>query len=441
MFSAIDGFRFIPINVANGYIATFADTNFFTSIPTSDGNTLRLSGSYRPSVDDTIIYVALNNTRGARIIAEKTLGNATVTETGLNMATIPSSNSTILVGQNNLSAYITYLDSNNAISWQKQISTSLISGNLATYRDVSVESGGANIYASGSASILISGSPDGINELVKYNSSGTILSQNRVPFINALPIGIFSADIKDLEIDSANNLYITGTVPQSLDGNTTYVTGGSIRKQSSNGAFVWDAGLYLANNTGNVGFKQSIVDSANNVYTIGSSTLFPFPEIIAKFDGNGVLSWQKQISNVDLTTLTTDSTGNVYVAGRLSPDLANSLYFSLDSNTGNINWQNFIYSSASNVVLSDINYANNFLYTGGYTQPSNIVGLAMKLPSNGTGTGQHGAYNISTGNISISTSTLDSGGANFQFISTSYANSTPTLSIQNGPVPRRVIPL
>jgi hypothetical protein len=439
MFSAVDGFRFININVANGYIATLANAGFFTGIPTSDGNVLRLGGEFLNGSDNDIGYVALNNAKGARIISEKVIGNVSVNQEGLCMTTIPSSNSSILVGQNANSAYITYLDSSNNISWQKQLNSNIAITGTSIYSDVTVEDSGSNIYASGTVAFLIGGSSFGIAELVKYNSSGTILSQDRVPYINELPTGVFSAVIYDLLMDSANNLYITGRVPQSFDGNITYKTSGSIRKQNSSGTLVWDNGLF--NTTGNIIFNQSIVDTANNVYTIGSSDINPYPEIIAKFYSNGALSWQKQISNVSLLSLTTDSIGNVYVGGRLSPDIANALYFSLDSNTGNINWQNFINSGNNgNIYLNDINYANNFIYVGGYTDTTNL-GLAMKLPSNGTGTGQHGSYTISTGNVVISTSSLSEGGANFNFTSTSYAVTTPTESIKNGSTGRRIIPL
>ena len=438
MFSAVDGFRFININVANGYIATLANAEFFTGIPTSDGNVLRLGGEFLNGSDTDIGYVALNNAKGARIISEKVIGNVSVNQESVCMTTIPSSNSSILVGQNANQAYITYLNSSNNISWQKQLNSNIAITGTSYYTNVTVEDSGANIYASGYVTILIGGSSWGINELVKYNSSGTILSQNRVAYINELPTGLFSAEIQDLVMDSGNNLYITGYVPQSFDGNITYVTGGSVRKQNTSGTVVWNNGLYSV--SGNITFTQSVVDTANNVYTIGSSSINPYPEIIAKFYSNGDLSWQKKISNVSLLSLTTDSIGNVYVGGRLSPDIANALYFSLDSNTGNINWQNFINSGNNgNIFLADINYANNFLYVGGYTDSN--LGLAMKLPSDGTGTGQHGSYNISTGNVAISTSSLSEGGANFSFTSTSYAVTTPTESIKNGSTGRRIIPL
>lgn len=445
MFSAVDGFRSSVVNVANGYFATFSSTSLYTGIPSTDGSVTVLAGT-DSSTEANIIAVKLNNTNSARITFAKELGNVTNTQTGL-LGTVDGGGNIYLVGSATVTgsptnASISKLDSNGSLLWQKDLLPTTYGGAVAIYGNVDVEAGGGNVYASGYSTVLISGNLEAITTFVKYNSNGNIVSQRRSSYINAGgSFGVLDGRIRDITVDSGNNVYITGQVPQSLDGNVTYKFGGQVQKINSSGTVQWNSGLYDITNTGNVIFDQSVVDSSGNVYTIAQTTVSPYDPILMKFHSNGVISWQKDVDNVILQSLSVDNTGNLYVAGRLSSNLAYSWYASFNENTGNINWQNFIYSSSGNMVINDINYANSFLYGGGVFQTGSNTGFAMKLPSDGSGSGTHGPFVISSGNITIATNTLSSGGDNFGFTSTSLSNTNGSLTLTNSTTTRKIIPL
>ena len=57
MFSSIDGFRNVNINVANGYIATFNTSQYFTGIPSSTGSNIYLGGTIFTGNNDLIFTI------------------------------------------------------------------------------------------------------------------------------------------------------------------------------------------------------------------------------------------------------------------------------------------------------------------------------------------------------------------------------------------------
>jgi hypothetical protein len=449
MFSAVDGFRTTTVNVANGYFSTFsANSQVYSSIPSSDGNTLYLAGAIDSTGSDTnILWMKVNNINGARISSQKVLGNATP-ESGL-MAALDSGENSYVVGSTQVNtspsqynALITKYSSSGSITWQEELIPPLVPTGSALYGNVACEAGGGNIYASGYTVINTGASgTTGIDTLVKYNSSGTIVTQERTAYFNVANTA-YDQTIRDLTIDSSNNLYITGYVPQSFDSNVTYKNSGTIQKRNSSGTVQWDANFYDSTNTSNVQLEQTIVDTGGNVYVCGTGVgSSPPPGILAKVFANGTIDWIKDYSNCDIITISLDDTGNLYAGGRLSTDATKSWYASIDESTGNVTWQNFITCSTGNTIINDINYANNYLYLGGYGLPASFRGFSAKLPSDGNSLGTFGAFTISTGNVSTSSSSVTNGGNSFGFSTTTYADTTGNVSISNGPVARKIIPL
>ena len=160
MFSTVDGFRYNGINVANGYIATFSSyTQFFTSIPTSDGSNLYLGGAINTNITDSnIVWVKINNSHSARITVEKELGTINY-DSGL-LCDVDSGGNVYIVGVSDVgnsqtAGEIAKFSSTGTLDWKKQLvpSPGIF---YADYTDVDVESGGANIYASGKMGHLYS---------------------------------------------------------------------------------------------------------------------------------------------------------------------------------------------------------------------------------------------------------------------------------------------
>jgi hypothetical protein len=283
--------------------------------------------------------------------------------------------------------------------------------------------------------------PTGITYIAKYNSNGNILYQKRTTFF-LVGNTVYDGRINDLTVDSSNNLYISGYVTQSFDGNVTYKSSGCIQKRNSSDTVQWDSNFYDSTNTSNVFIIQSVVDTNGNVYACGDVTgSFVSPSILSKVHSNGAISWIKDFANCDITTVSLDNTGNIFAAGRLKTDLSKSWYASIDESTGNISWQNFLQITGSNIRISDINYANSYLYMGGTNQTPNLFnGFSMKVASDGNTTGSFGFVNISTGNVSVSTSSIASGGDNIAFSTTSLTASNGNSSVSSGVASRRIIP-
>jgi hypothetical protein len=447
MFSAIDGFRAgsSTVNVANGYISTFSSTTeFYSGIPTSTGSNISLVGKINSGSNNDVVFVKLNNNRGAKINLSKQLGNVSTSESA-RLASIDSGGNVYMVGSaagnvfTDDAGLIAKFTSSGSLLWQRTYSGAAGGQN---FTDVVVEDGGGNVYASGVVTLIIGSSYNGIDSIVKYNGNGNRLSQERV---NYFTVGstVYSPQIDDLAIDSGNNLYLTGSIPQSFDGNVSYIRSSVVEKRYANGTTIWANGFYDSNNARNIAFRESVVDSTGNIFTIGQSSVGNGENLLVKFYANGDINWQKGITNDimgGIDSLTIDNTGNVYISGR-GLDFANVLYASIDSTTGNMNWQNFIYSNTGNFNLADINYANGFIYGGGYFNTGSNGGIAVKLPSDGSGTGTHGVFTISTGNITTATTTYPTTNTVITDTSVSFGNNASNFTVSNAPVSRKVTPL
>lgn len=441
MFSAVDGFRMATINVADGYISTFNSAEIRTIMPDTSGSTLYLGTG---NANDDLLWMKINNNTGARISQQKAIGNVTNTEIGY-YATKDGSDNTYLIGKSYSSstytpAYIAKISNTGTITWQKEYYDGSQADINGIFTDVACENSGGNIYASGGTNKVVGGLYTQIPCIVKYDSSGVIQYQERSGYANTGSIVYNLSRINDLTVDDYGKLYITGLFLSYDLGNSQYATSSALQKRYANGTVEWD--YALTSGTGNSYFNQSVVDSSNNVFYTGFYENDP-GHFVGKLYSNGVQAWQIAYSDADITSMCLDSTGNLVTTGRLTPSLNTMFYINIDTSSGNINWQNFVNSSNSNIYISDINYANNFVYLGGYQQgySGSFPGITMKLAANGNTAGTYGQFTFSTGNITSNTSTLTSTGTSLSFGTISYANATATLPINNGSITRKIIPL
>lgn len=142
----------------------------------------------------------------------------------------------------------------------------------------------------------------------------------------------------------ATNLYDSGSAIVASDpsGNIIQLalathTGGysMIMKTSSAGSLIWAK-------TANVYFQKMVVDSAGNIYLVGSNYL-------VKLDSSGNISWQKQIASATINSVTVDSSGNVYILHNIG---TYSYIFCFNS-SGTLVWQKILIISYVGQITTD----------------------------------------------------------------------------------------
>jgi hypothetical protein len=154
--------------------------------------------------------------------------------------------------------------------------------------------------------------------------------------------------LNDIATDYTNSFVITGTFTDTADFNgTSVISNGSgdayIAKYDSSGNLTWirsfgsmqyDGGNKICtDNEGNI-YIAGLFDGSISINTNTISPVFGNREIfMTKFDCNGIFKWIKQISPTnwayDLSGISTDSSGNLYVAG----DFTSSVHSGSDSVT------------------------------------------------------------------------------------------------------------
>jgi subtilisin family serine protease len=159
-------------------------------------------------------------------------------------------------------AFIAKYDTNGNQVWLRQFGT-LASD--AAY-GVKVDSGGNNIYVTGSTRGNLNGnnnSGGADNFVVKYDSKGNQLWTNQFGTVD-------SENLLGVSLDKNGDIYVAGQTKGSLDGNTNagnydiFVT-----KLDSNGVRSWSQQLGTA---GEEIVYKLLIDDANNIYITGSAS-------------------------------------------------------------------------------------------------------------------------------------------------------------------------
>jgi hypothetical protein len=162
--------------------------------------------------------------------------------------------------------------------------------------------------------------------LIKINASGTIQWQKefaRIFFPSTQSFANF------IGIDSSDNIYI------NIDGQVSSGTVQTIIKFNSSGTEQWQKQL-AGIGTPNVG----TVDSAGNVYVL--QNLFSSGSGLLKLNSSGTVQWGKTFPDFNLTAITADSDGNIYLAGAGYDPMASyndAAFFKYDS-SGTLVWAN-----------------------------------------------------------------------------------------------------
>jgi len=249
--------------------------------------------------------------------------------------------------------FVVKYNSSGTHQWTKQLGTD----RYDEARGVATDSSG-NVYVTG----YTEGGLDGNTSLgkadlfvVKYNSSGTKQWANQ--------LGTWDTDFANgVATDSSGNVYVTGSTYRSLDGNTSAGNADLfVVKYNSSGTKQWTKQLGSSSND----YANDVVtDSSGNAYvtgttyggldgntSAGNADLF-----VVKYNSSGTKQWTKQLGTSSTDTangVTTDSSGNIYVAGGTYGGLdgntsagVNDLFIVKYNSSGTKQWTNQLGSSS-----------------------------------------------------------------------------------------------
>ena len=155
---------------------------------------------------------------------------------------------------------------------------------------------------------------------------------------NTTPNDAFRSDIDTTKADSANaiavdsqgNVYSVGSTSGDLDGQANQAANDAyLRKYDAAGQLVWSRLLGATDDA--AGFAVA-VDASDNVIIAGSvqGTLTEtayggnYDSFVTKFDSTGTEQWTRQAApyaNDSALALTTDASGNVFVAGQTASEI------------------------------------------------------------------------------------------------------------------------
>jgi len=215
--------------------------------------------------------------------------------------------------------------------------------------DVIKVDGDNNVYFAGKFQNTVDFDPDPV-DVYNLSSAGNIdvfiskLDQSG-DFLWAHGFGGTGFEsIKDINLDTNNNIYLTGAFQNTVDfdpdlvdvSNITSVVGDDIfiTKFDSTGDFVWAKSIGNANSTTSTSLS---LDQSNNAYLVGSfaGTVDFNPDLIdvydlissgsvdgfiLKLDSGGNFTWAKHIEGVDseqIETISIDSNNNLYISGSM----------------------------------------------------------------------------------------------------------------------------
>lgn len=425
------------INITNTLSSSYwingvSDANtVFTSVINDSANNLYVTGytsSYGAGGNDAVLIKF--NTVG-NILWQKTLGGSSDEKAyGI---TIDSANNIIIIGTTNGAGatagytpgfymlFVAKFDTNGNLVWQK---TGTMSANINyNFYGVTTDSSN-NIYVVGD------GNDRGL--LTKLDSNGAVLWQ-RDP-------GLAGIGLRDVAIDSSGNNYSVGFFgtyqSQGAGANELYLL-----KYDTNNNLVWERTLGSASNEYGYGI---VIDNYNNIYVTGYTYSVDADSdlLIAKYDTNGTIQWQKALGGVGNTSgygITKDSSGNVYVIGTtLSGGVFNrEIMLTKYTSAGYLAWQrSFGEFSDENLLIGSQSIAVDNFGNLSFCFYNSYGTYVVRVPTDGSTTGNflnfsYGALTLTPNIVSLTSGTQ---GANhyqtgLTMASSSFSIGIPTFSL------------
>jgi outer membrane protein assembly factor BamB len=233
-----------------------------------------------------------------------------------------------------------------------------------------------NVYTVGSVPINPGGRAYG---LYKYNNTGVLQWSIK------LYTTYYYDDAYSVEVDSAGNVYVTGNLFWGFGGFSTMGTA----KYNSSGVLQWKTpimdnfgGNYSQSGGGEMLIaKDLVLDSSSNVYIAGPNNLRSNSEL-AKYDTAGTIQWQRSISFSGGSSITLDSSNNIYVGS------SGAGYFAKFDNAGTVLWSRDVAQGGAKLNIRSMNVdSSDNVYVHGYIN-DNVTSMnkqiVMKYNSSGT---------------------------------------------------------
>jgi hypothetical protein len=270
-------------------------------------------------------------------------------------------------------ALVAKYNSNGKLQWTKQLGSSVLDESLGVATDST-----GNIYIAGYTNGDLGGTNKGGSDawVAKYNSSG-ILQWKTQSEISTTQLD----QTNGIATDSTGDVYVTG-----FSGGDIFNPNADqawIAKYNSRGKLQWKKQVGTSKQDQSNGIAT---DSTGNVYisgfttgSLGGTNKGSYDAWVAKYNSNGKPQWTKQLGTAgeDLSnSVTTDSAGNVYLAGATNGSLERTNKGSYDvwvakySNSGTLQWKKQLGTSdfdSSNSVATD---STSNVYLAGLTDGS-----------------------------------------------------------------------
>lgn len=287
------------------------------------------------------------------------------TDSNFNLYTLSSVTGGAIVAKYNISG---------TLLWQSQIT-------IAKAACISIDNS-TNVYIGGAYTYSTTAGVSGIPAIVKFDTNGNFQWFNTY----TQPSQAITL-ITQIKFDSSSNIICGAWGPYG------YYSGGTnqgyvVKMDPTGSTISWTALVNLGTQMGS--FDQIAIDSSGNIYAsfqgYGSNSAPSTAEIVKLNPSTGALVWSYYIQNTNFsptiysTTLTTDSSGNIYLAGVGG----NGLFFIIKYNSaGTIQYQyeyssngNYTYVQNVNILLDN---AGDIYISGS----ANIgtVGFLMKITS------------------------------------------------------------
>lgn len=201
--------------------------------------------------------------------------------------------------------------------------------------------------------------------------------------------------------ESNDKIYAGGKFWNYVEG--AWHQGALFKINGSDGALEW--AKYIEDNTGNSNQIGSVmIDLSGNVITIGENN--NGYALVTKLDSSGSVIWQSRQTNNNNWNNDPrgdiDSDGNVYVTGVWEGNNNYVSMMKLNGSDGSLDWartfnnsQGYDFYDFYDEDSQTTAVAGTNLYYGGYvydTADNYYVAVAMRLPTDGSGTGTYGRW-------------------------------------------------
>ena len=216
------------------------------------------------------------------------------------------------------------VDSPAPSTWTNQL---VAIGPVSTQSNAIMVDGNDNYFIAGSTAGVIGESKTHASSdvfITKFNSAGVKQWSRQLGAVDGY------TDTRTIVKDSLENVIVVGGTQGSLDGNIK-VSGFTqseifVTKYDPSGTKLWTSQLGVPI-SGSVNVYSAAVDSANNIFVTGSTngsldgnTLVGTNDLfVTKFNSSGVKQWTRQMGIAAKSTIATgvgvDSVDNIYVAG------------------------------------------------------------------------------------------------------------------------------